>query len=665
MKKFAALVAFIAVLFVTDSIAQKTDSQKETPVYPTNFGIYGGTNFNLYPNTEIGLRDTGGNLQYKGTTTMRWNFGGEFNYPLTNTIFLTGRIGYNSMGAIDWESDPYFDAVENDDFYIKHDLNTGYIELSPLVKLYELIPVENLYLLGGLEVGFQVPGLEQTVTRKFNNSDITEPSTTAVDTNINQSDVENANMRLALAIGAGYTYALNKTTFLSPELSFRFPFNSVASQPDAGEFFFDEFNVPQVRLGLSLTFSLDPKEEDEMPKDDDYINVGFQSIRYYDKEGNTRALRNIAVEEVQYTELFPLIPYIFYEEGTAEPRKNTQTLSAGVETGEFQIAKLEPDAIGINNSTIDIIGRRMQENESSELTIIGTLDNKDEKGNVDLALDRANFVKDYLVMNYSVDPFRINVETRMSPVNPSSDRVPEGIAENRRAELKSDDELLSPILIKDEMQRIPEPSMIEFVPFVESSQPVKNWKMEISQSDRLIRTYEGEDRPTNIQWNIVPNELDAGSVPVDYLFTAETVNGADDISTGSIPVEFISITKKKSEDRADKVISKYSLNLFPFNSSDISGKDKSILDENVIPEISAGSTVQIYGYTDKIGDANYNKKLAMERAESVKKYLASKAKDAKYEVFGVGESVELFDNSTPIGRHLSRTVQIYVITPKN
>ena len=92
--------------------------------------------------------------------------------------------------------------------------------------------------------------------------------------------------------------------------------------------------------------------------------------------------------------------------------------------------------------------------------------------------------------------------------------------------------------------------------------------------------------------------------------------------------------------------------------------DKEIIDNNIIPAIEYNSTVQIYGYSDRIGQEDYNKKLALKRARNVEEYISSKAKDAKYEVYGIGESIQPYDNDLTIGRQLSRTVQIYIITPK-
>ena len=104
--------------------------------------------------------------------------------------------------------------------------------------------------------------------------------------------------------------------------------------------------------------------------------------------------------------------------------------------------------------------------------------------------------------------------------------------------------------------------------------------------------------------------------------------------------------------------------LFDFDKADVSDKDMEILNKYIVPEINFNSIVKIYGYTDNIGDEKYNEKLAKRRANAVMNVLKKKVPKANYEAFGVGEKVEIFDNKTPVGRHLSRTVQIYVITPR-
>jgi outer membrane protein OmpA-like peptidoglycan-associated protein len=104
--------------------------------------------------------------------------------------------------------------------------------------------------------------------------------------------------------------------------------------------------------------------------------------------------------------------------------------------------------------------------------------------------------------------------------------------------------------------------------------------------------------------------------------------------------------------------------LFDFDKAEVSPADMEIIDKYILPAIKFNSTVQVYGYTDRIGDEEYNRKLAERRATAVSNIIKQKKKDVKIETFDVGEKVLIFDNDTPVGRHLSRTVQVIVTTPK-
>jgi outer membrane protein OmpA-like peptidoglycan-associated protein len=179
-----------------------------------------------------------------------------------------------------------------------------------------------------------------------------------------------------------------------------------------------------------------------------------------------------------------------------------------------------------------------------------------------------------------------------------------------------------------------------------------------------LKKYNGTGQPQTLFWTIKPNELTSSSVPVDYSLLVETAGGKKYKANGSIPTEYFSQRRKQVEDLPDKTITKFSLVLFDFDKADISPQDQDIINKLIIPAIKYNSTVKIYGYTDRIGDDEYNLKLATRRAEAVKSIIQKARKDVKIETYGVGERQLLFDNDIPTGRHLSRTVQILIVTPK-
>jgi len=553
---------------------------------------------------------------------------------------ISGRLGYNPMGTV-------FSKTDSGNKLSNMDASLGYLEISPMVQFHNLLPTKEIYFLAGLEFGIPV---SSTYKYSVSNQNL-----------VVLGNIPSPSASVRLALGMGYMYKLTDKIWLTPELTLRFPFGNVS-----GDVHFTTWSTTQIRLGVSLLYSFEKDNKDTKEPVKSYdLKLGFKEVRYYNNEGNYYPVKSVKVEDVQYTELYPFIPYVFCEENQPKPLETDQNLAGRMESGEFNINKLEADAMKINQSTIDIIGIRMKENPKSELTITGTNDGKTEKGSNQLSLKRAEFAKQYLVDNYGINPELINVRGSNLPARPSTSNVPDGIAENRRIEFTSSDKnLFKPIVIENENQRIADPSLIEFVPYTETKDSISAWNMEISQSDKTLRKNSGTGIPPAMQWGIRPNELTNKQIPIDYTLTAKTVNGIEKSAAGSIPTEYYSSSRKKTDDMPDKIISKYSLILFDFDKADISDADKEIVIKNIIPAIKFNSTVKIFGYTDRIGDEKYNRNLAKRRAEAVRDVIQDKMKDVKIEVYGVGDSVPIFNNDSPIGRQLSRTVQVSVVTPK-
>lgn len=650
MKK--ALLALTVFLTAISLFSQSGSHIGKGKTMPINLGFYGGLNFNMHaPNFRLLATDpiTGDTLFdksvlfNKNSTTLGGNFGLIGNFPIDDMFVITGRLGYN-MANGQFKDSSGFNTITT---------SLSYFEITPGVEIYNLFPVDGLYLLGGLEIG--VP-IDDNYKNEYNS--------VLKDTTTFNTSITNVNTRVALVLGAGITFEIGDNIYLSPEASLRIPFSKVSNVV-----WLDSWNVTQLRIGANLTFGVGSnKKEKTSDVEPGNINVGFDHVYAYDRNGKKSEATKVTLEEVQYTELFPLLNYVFYSKNSSTLAPNTQDLYAQNQSGKFTIESLDADAMAINSHTLDIIGTRMQKSPSTTIKITGTTDGKDEGTNKELAQSRADFAKNYLVENYGINTNRIKTDSRALPAKPSSSSDPDGIEENRRAEINpesANSNLLDPIMIERDKQRLATPDVIEFVPYAKSVDSIGHWELTVKQSGRTLKEFSGSGKPGPIQWSITPNELEAGELPIDYNFSAETVNGKDDDVSGTLPVEFISISRKKTEDRPDKTISKFSLTLFDFNSPEISPKDKDIIDKYIIPAIKYNSTVQIYGYTDRIGAEDYNKKLASQRGDNVMNYLKSKMKDVKYEVYGVGETVQVYDNNIATGRQLSRTVQVYVITPKN
>lgn len=641
-------------------------AQPSKPIFPLNFGIWLDYSANFLAISgkwnEYNL-----NIQsYQQVATVSDNylangfgFGGIINVPITNQLFFTGRFGYNSFSTmVNYYAFDYLNrtlsSVEDG-----IDVNFSALEITPGILFYpKLKSLENLYIFGGLDI-------KSFLTKEFTNN-LTQITT----------EYPDLNTRLALALGLGYTFQIVPNLYLSPEFSLRIPFTKYYNEdlPDIVDnitgailaYHNERISATHLKFGLNLTFSLTPKEKmPSIPEQPEGV-VAFSEVLAWDPQGRFVPATDIKVSDTRYQEYLPLVPYIFFEENSSTPAKGTQYLTSSAEAGGFEPKNLPMDALEINFRTLDIVGWRLKNNPRADLTVTGTIDGSNlEKQNKQLALERANFVKKYLVQNWNINEQRINIRTTQLPSKPSTTAVPEGVAENRRAELSSSNpEILAPILIEGESVRISEPSLIQFVPMANLQDSIVFWEIDIYQGNNLLKRSNGSGYPQPLHWNIKPNELSASNVPIDYTLIVETINGKKYKASGSLPTEYFSYTKKKAEDLPESTITKFSLVLFDFDKAEVSKQDQETINRLVIPSIKFNSTVKIYGYTDRIGDDDYNLKLASRRAEAVKNIIQQQRTNVKIETYGVGERQLLFDNDTPTGRHLSRTVQVVIVTPK-
>lgn len=101
---------------------------------------------------------------------------------------------------------------------------------------------------------------------------------------------------------------------------------------------------------------------------------------------------------------------------------------------------------------------------------------------------------------------------------------------------------------------------------------------------------------------------------------------------------------------------------FDTNKSSLTSAAKANLDK-LIPVFNQypDTDIQIYGYTDSTGAAEYNLKLSGERAASVKSYLVAKGlSSSRFVTNGLGIADPIADNSTVDGRSKNRRVEFAI-----
>ena len=99
---------------------------------------------------------------------------------------------------------------------------------------------------------------------------------------------------------------------------------------------------------------------------------------------------------------------------------------------------------------------------------------------------------------------------------------------------------------------------------------------------------------------------------------------------------------------------------FEFDSADISQKNRELLSRIAgILLVSKGYGLSVFGYTDDVGSADYNKQLSLRRAKSVQDYLIESGIDrAIVNVKGYGKSSPMIPGTSQAARAKNRRVEI-------
>jgi OOP family OmpA-OmpF porin len=105
--------------------------------------------------------------------------------------------------------------------------------------------------------------------------------------------------------------------------------------------------------------------------------------------------------------------------------------------------------------------------------------------------------------------------------------------------------------------------------------------------------------------------------------------------------------------------------LFGFDKAELTRKDKQTLDEfaEQFPN-QKHYIIQVEGYTDSTGPADYNYQLSQRRADAVIQYMAQKHGVPAYKIFliGLGKDNPVAQNTTSSGRAKNRRVDVRLMT---
>lgn len=398
------------------------------------------------------------------------------------------------------------------------------------------------------------------------------------------------------------------------------------------------------------------------------ISVNITKVVGIDESGKEiPGKAKLVVEQFRKSVTQPILPAIFFDEGSFTIPSKYRRLKAA-DRGTFKMGDLAGKSnYEIYRHTLNIVGKRMEENPAAVLFVTGCNSNSGtEQGNQKISEQRAQAVSDYLQDVWKVQAKRIIIQKRDLPENPSNSAEPTGAAENRRVDLSSTlPELLAPV-VSDVIAKIPNPPTIRFGLEINAGAGLKQWNFETTQfqDDEVATVFQRTGTntyPTQLDWNLAQ---EANTVPSSgqdltvQLSMTDINNKTGDAPLTSIPVEQINVQKKELEGKGDKRLDWFDIIGFTGGSNPALDEVNQKTVEAIKAKLKPDAVVTINAYTDNTGDAAQNKQLAQKRAEFIAKALGT----ASAKINAVGPTT-LHDNNNPEGRMYNRLVRVELVTP--
>ncbi len=373
--------------------------------------------------------------------------------------------------------------------------------------------------------------------------------------------------------------------------------------------------------------------------------------------GEKVPLEEIRMEVQMTTEVYPLLPYIFFGSGSARIPARYAQLSAGQ---GFDPQKLEPSPIVYHRNNLNIIGLRLKKNSDVKLMVKGFADPATEAGECSLAKSRAESVKAYLVNTFGIDGGRIIAKAgteNCQPPDRTKTKSEDGYAENRRVELYVNDPgILAPVKgYRYQKPMIISPPVIQFSPKVLSGE-FDYWTLSANQDGYWLEEVRETGKPVQ-NWHELSfrdaQELKNG-LPLVVEFKVYGNNSKHVTVNQSFKV---------IKDTSEIEIESLTLTIFQVSQAFLDNRIKKEI-RSFVRGLGHDATVMVRGYSDYLGDEDENIELSARRADQVKDYIRSIAPNAKIaKVEGIGSKlyppgVSSYD--TPEERFMSRTVEIEI-----
>jgi len=658
----------------------------EEETRPLLFGITGGMAYNVHTGTfgtTEGILDCG---TFKDATSLRWLIGNTVDVSLSPVLGISGRIYYHNAGA-DFESQtaspPKISLNDGSVVYLNTnqtlETSVDYLNFEVLGR-YNL--TNNLYASLGPSLGIAVRAnysqYEEIVSPKGVNFIDGQPKRKIISGTFGESNSgKNKQLRLAAHLAVGGDFPLSSRIFINPELGYYLPFTKVITPSDW------KISAFTATIGLKFAIGTDrkiiiEKEPAPLPKPEPVLAqkplpkpVPVLYLQANNVLGGVEMnYSEILVEEDLSNEVVPLLPYIFFESNKSDLQTRYKSLNKSDITS-FREENLRDSVIGIYHNLLNIVGRRMTLYPDAKISVSGYIDPTDDKlvaGN--LASDRAITIKDYLVNNWGISSGRIVTHAGSLPKIVSNRGVEDGREENRRVEISSTDaRILAPVKVNNADSKIT-PDAIVFKPSYQFVDKINKWELNISDAGGAkVDSKEGTNEvPSRINWDFNKSKMiEISRADNSKNFISAEYNIVTDSNSVSKAVTQIPVRRKVTSKSfngvlvRDSIIERYNLIFFDFDKPQVSSFNESVV-SLIHQRIRTNSSVNITGFTDRIGPKARNNNLSEDRAKEINEVVTSRIVPEQINYIGRGPTL-IYNNDFPEGRFYNRTVIVEIATP--
>lgn len=599
-------------------------------------------------------------------------FSAGFSVPLDNTFYLLPTLTYRDLSSRHTYGEFFTDTIRtgNDSLIrtsvpFEHSIDAPAKAIGLGIALGVRF-LDRAYAEAGFEGMFVTDKSYEKRLRPTGPGGFSDGSRDSLES---AGDLPDARSFLsAIRASLGVEFPLSKRLFASPQINAALPLAGLTPY----------WSFASIGGGLRLRYLLSPPEQREEYADTIRIPVIVErplpkpklqaaiSAIGVARSGAEEEVIRLDVEEVKARIAYPMLNYIFFDEGSAQiPARYQQFASPEEARARFKgmTNRTSQKLLEIYWESLNILGARLAANPTARMTLTGSTSNTGRERNaLDLAKARAETIKNYLARIWSIAPDRIRTQARLLPEKPSPSTVAQGEEENRRVEITSTDERITDPIIVTNIEHLGTPSEIKLRTRINAEAGIRRSVATIGIAGTELVRFEGNVARQKA-WTITEEAL---SAPVDSLDLALEVTdsaGNTVIARGSIP-----LMRQRAERERPEALERFSLILFGFDEDALGKKNERII--RFVGETFnrlAPERVTIFGYTDELGDPLHNDDLSRRRAESAARELERALRELGASlppkttlIEGKGSRERLYDNSLPEGRFFSRTVNITV-----